>query len=79
MEATRQTSTRFINQNFLIHVYGTNGTPERINKLVGVRGLTELIGEELKEKFITRALNNRDGDKTRCCLRRGLVVVLYNK
>lgn len=72
-------STRFINQNFLIHVYGNDGTDTRVNKLVGVRGLTELIGEELKEKFITRALNNRDGDKTRCCLRRGLVVVLYNK
>lgn len=70
--------TTFINRNFLLKVYGIDGNNERINRLVGVSGLLELIGAELTEKFITRALNSKK-DSVKCRLRRGLQVTLYFK
>lgn len=70
--------TTFINRNFLLKVYGIDGNNERINRLVGVSGLLELIGVELTEKFITRALNSKK-DSVKCRLRRGLQVTLYFK
>ena len=63
--------TTFINRNFLLKVYG-------VDRLVGVSGLVGLIGVELTEKFITRALNSKK-DSVKCCLRRGLQVTLYFK
>lgn len=65
--------TTFINRNFLLKVYGVDSENRRINRLVGVSGLVGLIGVELTEKFITRALNSKN------CLRRGLQVTLYFK
>lgn len=69
--------TTFINRNFL-KVYGVDSENKRINRLVGVSGLVGLIGVELTEKFITRALNSKK-DSVKCRLRRGLQVTLYFK
>lgn len=70
--------TTFINKNFRLKVYGIDGNNERINRLVGVTGLLALIGAELMEKFITRALGSKK-DSVKCKLRRGLQVTLYFK
>lgn len=70
--------TAFINRNFLLKVYGVDGNNERINRLVGVSGLLGLIGVELTEKFIARALSSKK-DSVKCRLRRGLQVTLYFK
>lgn len=70
--------TTFINRNFLLKVYGVDSENKRINRLVGVSGLVGLIGTELTEKFITRALN-RNKDSVKCRMRRGLQVTLYFK
>ena len=72
-------STTFINQNYRIKVYGVDVEGKRINKLVGVSGLIELVGIEFLNKFITRAIKNINADSTRCRHRRGLQVTLYNK
>lgn len=58
--------TTFINRNFLLKVYGVDSENRRINRLVGVSGLVGLIGVELTEKFITRALNSKK-DSVKCC------------
>lgn len=71
-------TTKFINSNFRIKVYGLDSLGKRINKLVGVAGLIALIGIELLNKFIERALN-AGLDKCVCKLRRGLQVSFYSK
>lgn len=48
------------------------------NKLVGVKGLIELIGVEMANKMLRRAFNGKD-DKTVCKLRRGIKISFYNK
>lgn len=48
-------SSKTINRNFLIKASGIDGKGKRINKLVGVTGLLELVGEVLADKFVTRA------------------------
>lgn len=68
----------FINRNFRMKVYGVDENGNRINKLVGVDGLIALIGIELLNKFIDRALK-AGLDKCVCKLRRGLQVSFYNK
>lgn len=69
--------TKQINQNFRIKVFGIteNG---KINTLVGVSGLINLIGMPMANKFINRAFNSVD-DKCVCKLRRGLQVSFYVK
>jgi hypothetical protein len=71
-------TTKFINSNFRLKVSGKDNNDRYINKLVGVAGLLELIGVDLANRFIARALANRK-DSTKCCLRRGLRVTLYIK
>lgn len=71
-------TTKFINANFRIKVYGKDENGNKVNKLVGVSGILKLIGEELFNKFIKRALKS-GLDACRCALRRGLVVTLYAK
>lgn len=71
-------TTKFINQNFRIKVFGRDENGKKINTLVGVSGILKLIGEELFNKFIKRALK-AGLDACRCALRRGLVVTLYAK
>lgn len=71
-------TTKFINANFRIKVFGRDENGKKINTLVGVSGILKLIGEELFNKFIKRALK-AGLDACRCALRRGLVVTLYAK
>lgn len=71
-------TSKFINKNFRIKVYGTDNEGHRINKLVGVAGIIALIGIEMLNKFLARALKCMD-DKCVCKLRRGLQVSFYNK
>ena len=54
MKATAITlnySTREINMDFRIKVYGTDEQGNRINTLMGVSGIIDLIGVELLNKF----------------------------
>ena len=71
-------TSKFINQNFRIKVYGRLENGRRINTLLGVSGIIALIGERLFTKFITRALESMQ-DVCVCRLRRGLVISLYVK
>lgn len=71
-------TTKFINSNFRIKVFGYTEDGKKINTLVGVSGILKLIGVELFNKFIKRALK-AGLDACRCALRRGLVVTLYAK
>lgn len=71
-------STKFINQDFRIKVYGRDEKGRRINSLYGVSGIIAMIGEELFFKFIRRAIESMR-DVCVCKLRRGLVVSLYVK
>ena len=75
---TKQFSTKFINQNFRIKVYGRDEQGKKINSLYGVSGIIAMIGEELFYKFIKRAIDSMK-DVCVCKLRRGLVVSLYVK
>lgn len=71
-------STKFINQNFRIKVFGRTEDGKKINTLMGVSGIIRLIGEELFYKFVKRALDCMM-DSCVCKLRRGLKVTLYVK
>lgn len=71
-------NTKLINSNFRLKVYGNGADGKRINKLVGVSGLLDLIGVELLNKFVGRALNCME-DVCVCKLRRGLKVSFYVK
>lgn len=71
-------TSKFINSNFRIKVWGKDNEGKKINTLVGVSGIIRLIGEDLLNKFIKRALNS-GLDACRCALRRGLVITLYAK
>jgi len=76
--ATTTYSTTFVNRNFRMKVYGFDERGNKINKLVGVSGLIELIGIELFNKFIERSLKAGQ-DKCICKLRRGLQISFYIK
>ena len=71
-------STKFINQNFRIKVFGRDENGKKINTLMGVSGIIRLIGTELFYKFVQRTLDSKD-DLCVCKLRRGLKVTLYVK
>lgn len=73
-----QYTTKFVNQNFRIKVYGRDESGKRINTLLGVSGIIRMIGVELFNKFIRRALECMQ-DVCVCKLRRGLQVSLYVK
>ena len=75
---TKRFSSKFINQNFRIKVFGRDENGKKINTLMGVSGIIRLIGEELFYKFIQRALDCML-DVCVCKLRRGLQVSLYVK
>jgi hypothetical protein len=80
MKKSNQTTftTKFINQNFRIKVFGRDENGKKINTLMGVSGIIRLIGEELFYKFIQRALDCMM-DCCVCKLRRGIKVSLYVK
>ena len=70
-------TSRQINRDFRLKVFGfLNG--KKINMLVCVSGLLNLIGEELMEKQLNRAYKS-GMDVTVCKLRRGLQVSYYSK
>lgn len=71
-------TTSEINRDFRIKVFGRNEDGKKINILVGVSGLLNLIGFELANKFLARAYAGK-GDFCVCKLRRGLKVTFYNK
>ena len=75
---TKRFTSKFINQNFRIKVFGRDENGKKINTLMGVSGIISLIGEELFYKFIQRALDCMM-DVCVCKLRRGLQVSLYVK
>ena len=75
---TKQFSSKFINANFRIKVFGYDEAGKKINTLMGVSGIIRLMGEELFFKFIQRALDCMK-DVCVCKLRRGLQVSLYVK
>ena len=80
MKKSNQTTftTKFINQNFRIKVFGRDENGKKINTLMGVSGIIRLIGAELFYKFVQRALDCMM-DCCVCKLRRGLKVSLYVK
>lgn len=69
-------STREINRDFKIKVYGYTKEGVKVDTLVGVSGLIILIGVEQANKQIERAYRSGD-DKCVCKLRRGLKVTYY--
>ena len=71
-------TTKFINQNFRIKVFGRDENGKKINTLMGVSGIIRMIGEVLFYKFVQRALDCML-DVCVCKLRRGLQVSLYVK
>ena len=71
-------TTKFINQNFRIKVFGRDENGKKINTLMGVSGIIAMIGEELFYKFVQRAIDCMK-DVCVCKLRRGLQVSLYVK
>lgn len=71
-------TSKFINANFRIKVFGRDENGKKINTLMGVSGIIRLIGEELFYKFIKRAIDCMQ-DVCVCKLRRGLQVSFYVK
>ena len=71
-------TTSAINRNFRIKINGyING--EYVSKLVGVRGLLNLLGSWAKvAKFTLRAFNSLD-DKCACKIYGGATVTFYAK
>lgn len=78
METTFNYTTREVNANYRIKVFGVNGNGKKINTLVGVSGLLNLIGAELANSFMARREKCMD-DACVCKLRRGLKVTFYVK
>lgn len=71
-------SSKFVNANFRIKVFGRTEGGKKINTLMGVSGIIAMIGEDLFYKFVQRALDCMK-DVCVCKLRRGLQVSLYVK
>ena len=76
--ATLAYSSKFINRNYLIKVSGVDAQGNRVHKLVGVRGIIELIGIDMLNKLLNRAAKCIE-DVCVCKLRRGLKVSFYYK
>lgn len=70
------TTTSAINRNFKIKVFGFDKQGKKLNTLVGVSGLINLIGEELADKFVNRAFRCK-ADKCVCKQYEGLQVTFY--
>lgn len=71
-------TTTYINANYRIKVFGINENERKINTLVGVSGLVNLIGVDLANKLLARREKCMD-DACVCKLRRGLKVTFYVK
>lgn len=77
-KATLAYSSKYINRNYRIKVSGVDAHGNRVHKLLGVRGIIELIGIEMLNKLLNRAEKCLE-DVCVCKLRRGLKVSFYNK
>ncbi len=75
---TLNLSTSYINRNYRIKVSGIDNEGNRVHKLVGVKGMIDLIGVDFANKFLDRAENCLE-DSCCCKLRRGIKVTFYNK
>ena len=72
-------TTREINMNYRIKVFGVNEeNGKKLNTLEGVSGLLKLIGAEMFNKMMERREKCMD-DVCVCKLRRGLKVSFYVK
>lgn len=71
-------STREVNMNFRIKVFGQDESGRKVNQLFGVSGIINLIGVEMLNKLLERAFACLD-DVCVCKLRRGLKVSFYAK
>jgi hypothetical protein len=72
-------TTREINMNYRIKVFGVNEeNGKKLNTLVGVSGLLKLVGAEMFNKMMARREKCMD-DVCVCKLRRGLKVSFYVK
>ncbi len=71
-------TSKYINANFRIKVYGVLENGEKVNKLVGVTGIIEIIGVDFLNKFLERAEASMQ-DSCACKLRRGIKVTFYAK
>lgn len=71
-------SSAQINRSWRLKVYGIDAAGRRVNKLVGVAGLVALIGIEMLNKLLRRAVNCML-DVCHCKLRRGLKISFYSK
>lgn len=74
-------STREINRNFKIKIYGVVDG-KKVNTLVGVSGLVRMLDgaidliNRLLDRLLDRAFRGM-GDKVECKLRRGIKVSFY--
>lgn len=67
-----------INHNFKLKVYGIDQNGNRINKLLGVLGMVQLLGKDMFNKLLKRAIKGMyAADKIVCKLRRGLKITFY--
>lgn len=71
-------STTEINRNFRIKAAGIDPQGRKINVLVGVSGLVNLVGVEFANKFLRKAFASLE-DSTCCKLRRGIKITFYGK
>lgn len=70
-------TTAHINANYRIKVFG-HVDGKKINTLVGVSGMLNLIGVEFANKFLAKAEKSMK-DSCVCKLRRGLQITFYVK
>lgn len=71
--------TKVVNRDFKIKVFGINDG-KKINTLVGVSGLINLIGVDLANSLTERAFKHfYERDVIHCKLRRGLLISFYSK
>lgn len=77
-EIQTQYTTKFINQNFRIKVFGHTESGEKVNTLMGVSGIIQMIGEDMLYKMVRRSLDSIQ-DVCHCKLRRGIQVSFYVK
>ena len=75
MKTLNYTTTE-INKEWLIKVNGIDENGQKLNTLVGVSGLINLVGELFAAKFINRAFESME-DICVCKLRRGIKVSFY--
>ena len=71
-------TSKQINRDWRIKVSGITEDGTYLNTLMGVTGITNLIGKDFLKKFLDRAYASMD-DSCKCKLRRGISVTFYAK